>query len=182
LEKVQAAYAAQKCRAMVRPFLTEMELALGAATLAVSRAGGSSLAELAAMRLPAILVPYPFAADNHQFYNARALSEAGAALLLAQNTATHQTMGEAILQLLRDESRRAAMSHALARWHAPRAAEQIAEKMLALMHVLSRGQWTVSDAPDRPQRSDHNDRRAAERPERGTQALDAASRPISEAR
>src|SRR5262249_47238080 len=97
LEKVQAAYAAQKCPALVRPFLTEMELALGAATLAVSRAGGSSLAELAAMRLPAILVPYPFAADNHQYYNARALSDAGAALLLAQNTATSQTMGEAIL-------------------------------------------------------------------------------------
>jgi UDP-N-acetylglucosamine--N-acetylmuramyl-(pentapeptide) pyrophosphoryl-undecaprenol N-acetylglucosamine transferase len=158
VEKVRATYAAQRCSAVVRPFLTEMELALAAATLAVSRAGASSLAELAAMRLPAILVPYPFAADNHQFYNARAFSDVGAALLLEQKTSTPQTMGQAILKLLRDERKRAALSQELVRWHAPQAAEHIAEKMLALMQVTSRGPGTVGGAPDQPPRSGARDR------------------------
>ena len=65
-------------------FLTEMDLALGAATLAVNRAGASSLAELAAMRVPAILIPYPYATDDHQFHNARALVRNGAARLITQ--------------------------------------------------------------------------------------------------
>jgi UDP-N-acetylglucosamine--N-acetylmuramyl-(pentapeptide) pyrophosphoryl-undecaprenol N-acetylglucosamine transferase len=67
VEKVKAAYDARGFKAVVKPFLAEMDLALGAATAAVSRAGASSLAEIAAMRLPSLLVPYPAAADNHQF-------------------------------------------------------------------------------------------------------------------
>ena len=70
LEKVRAAYAAAGCPAVVRAFLGEMAAALAAADAAVSRAGASSLAELAACQLPAILIPYPTAADNHQFHNA----------------------------------------------------------------------------------------------------------------
>ena len=70
VEKVQSAYAQHKRRAVVRPFLTEMELALGAATAVVSRAGASSLAEIAAMGVPSILIPYPHAADDHQLHNA----------------------------------------------------------------------------------------------------------------
>src|SRR5262249_18483895 len=58
-DAVKAGYAEQKVKAVVKPFLTEMELALGAATVAVSRAGASSLAEIAAVRLPALLVPFP---------------------------------------------------------------------------------------------------------------------------
>ena len=72
-EKVKSAYAALGINAVVKPFLAEMDLALGAATAAVSRAGASSLAEIAAMRLPSLLVPFPAAADNHQFFNARDL-------------------------------------------------------------------------------------------------------------
>ena len=87
-EKVKAAYAARGLKAVVKPFLAEMDLALGAATAAVSRAGASSLAEIAAMRLPSLLVPFPAAADNHQFYNARAFEATGAARLLEQKNAT----------------------------------------------------------------------------------------------
>jgi UDP-N-acetylglucosamine--N-acetylmuramyl-(pentapeptide) pyrophosphoryl-undecaprenol N-acetylglucosamine transferase len=130
--KVSQAYAASKLKAVVRPFFAEMELALGAATVAVSRAGASSLAELAAMRLPAVLVPYPTATDNHQFYNARAFEATGAARLLEQQSATPETL----VQLLMDMVEKAAvcekMQIALAQWHSPHAAEQIAEAMLAL--------------------------------------------------
>src|SRR5438034_1876548 len=97
-KKVGDAYAARKLKAVVRPFLTEMELALGAATVAVSRAGASSMAELAAMRLPSILIPYPAAADNHQFYNARAFADVGAALLLEQSSGTGEKLATLVLR------------------------------------------------------------------------------------
>ena len=69
---------------MVRAFLAEMALALAAADVAVSRAGASSLAEFAACGLPAILIPYPTAADNHQYHNALAFAHGGAARALPQ--------------------------------------------------------------------------------------------------
>src|SRR6185369_15150420 len=81
-DKVRQTYASLGMKAMVHPFLAEMDLALGAATVALSRAGASSLAELAAVRLPALLVPFPHAADNHQSRNALAFAETGAAWLL----------------------------------------------------------------------------------------------------
>ena len=65
-----------------------MDLALGAATISVSRSGASSLAEIAAMRLPSLLVPFPAAADNHQFFNALAFEKTGAAKLLEQKNST----------------------------------------------------------------------------------------------
>jgi UDP-N-acetylglucosamine--N-acetylmuramyl-(pentapeptide) pyrophosphoryl-undecaprenol N-acetylglucosamine transferase len=66
-ERIVRVYRDAKAPAVVRPFLSEMELALSAATVAVSRSGASSLAEFAAMRLPAILIPYPAATDNISF-------------------------------------------------------------------------------------------------------------------
>ncbi len=88
VDKVRNQCAAHKLKAVVLPFLAEMEFALGAATVAVNRAGASSLAELAAMRVPPVLIPLPTAADNHQFHNARAFEETGAARLLEQGLAT----------------------------------------------------------------------------------------------
>jgi UDP-N-acetylglucosamine--N-acetylmuramyl-(pentapeptide) pyrophosphoryl-undecaprenol N-acetylglucosamine transferase len=129
-ERVKAAYAASGIRAAVKPFLAEMDLALGAATVAVSRAGASSLAELAAMRLPSLLVPFPAAADNHQFHNARAFETTGAARLLEQKNATPEKVAASLRELAGNEAARAAMQSALAQWHAPRAAEQIAENIL----------------------------------------------------
>jgi UDP-N-acetylglucosamine--N-acetylmuramyl-(pentapeptide) pyrophosphoryl-undecaprenol N-acetylglucosamine transferase len=129
-EKVRQAYAGQKLKAAVHPFLGEMELALGAATVAVSRAGASSLAELAAMRVPAVLIPFPAATDNHQFYNARAFDQAGAARLLEQKNATPETLAQLLLDLLENAASRAQMQTALSRWHAPDAAERIAENIL----------------------------------------------------
>ena len=145
--KVQAAYAELKLKAVVRPFLTEMELALASATVAVSRAGASSLAELAAMRLPSILIPYPTAADNHQFFNARVFADSGAAFLLEQRPATAASLAAAVIRLARDEPAHRVMAEALARWHAPQAAGLIAEHMLRLMDALDYGQWEALKKP-----------------------------------
>jgi UDP-N-acetylglucosamine--N-acetylmuramyl-(pentapeptide) pyrophosphoryl-undecaprenol N-acetylglucosamine transferase len=96
----------------------------------VSRAGASSLAELAARRVPAVLIPYPAAADNHQYFNARAFVQSGAAWMLQQDTATGSQLAGEILELVRDTLKRSAMQRALAAWHTPGAAAEIAEKIL----------------------------------------------------
>jgi len=105
-------------------------LALGAATACVSRSGASSLAEIAAMRLPSLLVPYPAAADNHQFFNAGAFEKTGAAMLLGQLNSTPGKVAAILVELVEDETARSKMQSALAQWHAPKAAEQIAEIIL----------------------------------------------------
>jgi UDP-N-acetylglucosamine--N-acetylmuramyl-(pentapeptide) pyrophosphoryl-undecaprenol N-acetylglucosamine transferase len=130
VEKVEQAYAARGFKAVVKPFLVEMDMALGAATIAVSRAGASSLAEIAAVRLPSLLVPYPTAADNHQFYNARAFEATGAARLLEQKNATPEKVAALLCELIEGPAARAKIQAALAQWHAPKAAEQIAEIIL----------------------------------------------------
>ena len=130
-EKVNAAYTARGIKAVVKPFLAEMDLALGAATVAVSRAGASSLAEIAAMRLPALLVPFPAAADNHQFFNASAFEKTGAAKLLEQKYSTPEKVAAILTEMIENEAARSKMQSALAQWHAPKAAEQIAENILS---------------------------------------------------
>ena len=130
IEKVRQAYAAQKCPAFVQTFFDDMGTALAAATIAVSRAGASSLAESAARRLPAVLIPYPTAADNHQFHNARAFVQSGAARMVSQPGATPDYLAREILELLRSPTRLASMQKALDQWHHPEAAAEIATKVL----------------------------------------------------
>ena len=130
-EKVQSAYAKLGLKAIVKPFLAEMDLALGAATACVSRAGASSLAEIAAMRLPSALVPLPTAAENHQFFNAAAFEETGAAKLLDQKNSPPEKVAAVISELMENEAVRSQIQTALAQWHAPNAAAEIAEKILA---------------------------------------------------
>ena len=135
-EKVKAAYAAKKLKAVVKPFLAEMDLALGAATVAVSRAGASSLAEIAAVRLPSLLVPFPAAADNHQYFNALAFQKSGAAKLLEQRNSAPERVAAILTELVEGETARSQMQSALAQWHKPQAAALIAEDIAhAAMHL-----------------------------------------------
>jgi UDP-N-acetylglucosamine--N-acetylmuramyl-(pentapeptide) pyrophosphoryl-undecaprenol N-acetylglucosamine transferase len=129
-DQVRSAYTAHRCRAVVRPFLTEMEYALGAASVAVSRAGASSLAEFAAMQVPAILIPYPHAADNHQLHNARAWVGTHAARMLEQSQAHPERLVPLVTELVLDQNAATEMRTALRQWHTPRAAQHIAERML----------------------------------------------------
>ena len=129
-QKVKRACATNNIKAVIHPFFSEMHLALGAASMAISRAGASSLAELAAMEVPAVLVPFPAATDNHQYYNALALERTGAACLMEQKQATSESLAVKIVELLRSEDLRGKMRVALQGWQAPRAAEQIADSIL----------------------------------------------------
>jgi UDP-N-acetylglucosamine--N-acetylmuramyl-(pentapeptide) pyrophosphoryl-undecaprenol N-acetylglucosamine transferase len=137
-EKVKQAYVTRGIKAVVKPFLAEMDLALGAATISVSRSGASSLAEIAAMRLPSLLVPFPAAADNHQFFNALAFKKTGAAKLLEQKNSMPEKVAELLRELIEDSAARKKIQTALAQWHAPKAAEQIAENILVKVGQASR--------------------------------------------
>lgn len=95
------------------PFSHEMAPLLKRADLAISRAGAGTLTELAITRTPAILIPYPYAAENHQFHNGKAFADAGAAILLEQNSHLELDLEEAVFHLLADPPSLRAMNHAI---------------------------------------------------------------------
>jgi UDP-N-acetylglucosamine--N-acetylmuramyl-(pentapeptide) pyrophosphoryl-undecaprenol N-acetylglucosamine transferase len=129
-EKVQAAYAQSGIKAVVKPFLAEMDLALGAATACVSRAGASSLAEIAAVRLPSALVPLPTSADNHQFFNATAFEKTGAARLLDQKSSSPEKVAAVVAELVENMPARRQIQENLVQWHVPQSAAAIAGHLL----------------------------------------------------
>lgn len=106
----RAAYAAAGVPAVVLPYLDGMQRAYAAADLAVCRAGASTLAELAARRLPALLVPYPHAAGAHQDANARLAQSAGAAVRLPEPGLDAAALGAALAKLLGSADLRLKMS------------------------------------------------------------------------
>jgi UDP-N-acetylglucosamine--N-acetylmuramyl-(pentapeptide) pyrophosphoryl-undecaprenol N-acetylglucosamine transferase len=115
----------------VFPYITEMECAYGAADLVVCRAGATTIAELTRAGLPSILVPYPFAAADHQTENARAMVEAGASVLIPDRDLAGRLVPE-LRTLVNDRERlrvMAAQARALA---APCAAAVLAEAILRL--------------------------------------------------
>ncbi len=150
-EEVQRAYAASAVPALVRPFWTAMDIALGAATAAVSRAGASSLAEFAAMQVPAVLIPFPAAADNHQFHNARHFESSGAACLLQQKAASPESLLHLLRPLVHNPGVRAQMQNALAQWHRPLAAEEVAVAILGNLELVE----PAGTSPSGPTQTDH---------------------------
>lgn len=89
----------------VRPFLHNMADVYGAADLVISRAGATTLAELTACGLPAILIPYPHATSRHQEYNARLLAKEGAAMVILEKDLSPERLAEEILRLMKDRER-----------------------------------------------------------------------------
>lgn len=82
------------------PFITNVQTAYRACDIAISRAGAGVMMELAAMGVPSILIPYPFAADNHQDSNADEFAQAGAAIKIANEDATEKKVAPVLLDLL----------------------------------------------------------------------------------
>lgn len=120
-------------RVLVRPFLDPVADAYAAADVVVARAGAMTLAELCAWGLPAILIPLPTAAAGHQLTNARALANAGAAVLLEQRNASPEALVAAVASLLGDLGGRAAIASAARARARPDAADSIAAKALQLL-------------------------------------------------
>ncbi|MFK8185686.1 MAG: undecaprenyldiphospho-muramoylpentapeptide beta-N-acetylglucosaminyltransferase [Phormidesmis sp.] len=95
-----------------RPFYNNIAALFQRANLAISRAGAGTLIELAITKTPAILIPYPFAAEDHQTYNANAFSEAGAAQLHQQSTLSTQKLQTLVGDLLANPAQLLSMSKA----------------------------------------------------------------------
>ena len=128
-------------RLSVVPFIDEMDTAYGASDLVVARAGAITCAELVATATPAILVPSPNVAEDHQTKNARALAQAGCAAVVPERDlfvdgspagdtdpeGGASTLTRLVSDLLRDPERLRAMAAAAAAADTPRAAEEIAE-------------------------------------------------------
>lgn len=119
-------------RVKVRPYLSPIADAYAATDIAVARAGTMTLAELFAWGIPAILIPLPTAAADHQTLNARTLADAGAAVHLPQSELSGARLGETITALLGDGARLAALAAAAAKRARPDAAETIARRIVAI--------------------------------------------------
>ena len=129
VELVRQAYDALGLSAVVRPFLTEMEYALGAADLALSRSGASSLAEFSAMELPAMLIPYPTAVDDHQRLNARSFVDIGAARCFHQKQLTPNLLVSQLSQLFGSPARLEAMAGAMKQWKSTQATGEVVQRI-----------------------------------------------------
>ncbi len=130
VEVVRAAYERLSLVATVEPFFEEMAERYRAASLVVSRAGATTLAELTCSGLPMVLLPYPHAADDHQRANAKSSHDRGAAVVVEHRPTAAETATELATQLrslLVDSGRRDAMSAAAHRAARPDAAAAVAD-------------------------------------------------------
>ena len=134
-EETQQRYAALGIEAVCEPFLHDLPHWYRQATLVISRAGATTLAELACAGLPAVLVPFPEAADNHQMRNAEVFAAAGAACIVEQESdaqATAARLVDVCLPLITDPAARSALAQGMRSLARPQAAQDVAEAILRL--------------------------------------------------
>lgn len=135
MARTEAAYARLAIAAELAPFFRDMPARIAAAHLVVSRAGASTIAEIAVIGRPAVLVPYPHALDHDQAANAAALAAAGGAWLEAEAQFTPERLAARLLELMKVPARLAAAAGAAARTGRADAAERLAD----LVERLARG-------------------------------------------
>jgi UDP-N-acetylglucosamine--N-acetylmuramyl-(pentapeptide) pyrophosphoryl-undecaprenol N-acetylglucosamine transferase len=128
-EEVEARYRALGMEAQVVSFLDDMAGAFSSAALVIARAGATTLAELCAIGRPAILIPYPHAADDHQARNAEELERAGAAVAIRESALSVEALSTHVSELLASPTRRRAMSEAARAQGRPDAAASIVDDM-----------------------------------------------------
>ena len=119
----------------VVPFIDDVPSVLAQSDLVIQRSGAGAVAEVCAIGRASLLVPYPFAAGNHQVHNARALEEAGAALWVASDNASSENLASHIVRLALDVDLRVRMAEAARKHGRPEAAAAIAKDLLELAEV-----------------------------------------------
>lgn len=132
-EVVRAAYQQLGVKAEVKAFFADMAEIYRQADLVVSRAGATTLAELTALGKPSILVPFPFAADDHQTKNAAALVRVGAAMMFAEEGLTANVLGRHIDEILVDVGKRQTMGQAARSLALPDAVHTIVDECLRMV-------------------------------------------------
>lgn len=122
----------------VREYIYDMAAVMRAADLVVCRAGASTISELTALGVPALIVPSPYVTNNHQEKNARALEEAGGAAVLLEKDSSGQALFQSACGILHDEDRRAGMERAMAALGIRDAAERIYAVILEVCSAVSK--------------------------------------------
>lgn len=133
LQMMQDAYRQNGIDAQVYPFITDMAAAYAEADLIICRAGATSLAEITAAGKPSVLIPYPYAADDHQTQNAQAMAEAQAAVMIPESGLTAKTLFSTVEGLLADDAKLQEMAAHSAKLGRPGAAAAIADACEELM-------------------------------------------------
>lgn len=131
VEAIREVYAKAGVSAEVHAFIQEMAKEYAKADVIVARAGATTVAELAIAGKPAIFIPYPFAADNHQEINAREMAASGAALMYRQAELTPEILAKTLKDLLGDDARRAQMGSAMKALAKPGAAATVVDWCVA---------------------------------------------------
>jgi UDP-N-acetylglucosamine--N-acetylmuramyl-(pentapeptide) pyrophosphoryl-undecaprenol N-acetylglucosamine transferase len=139
LERVRAHYGRLGLEFEAEPFFKDLPGRLGGAHLVISRSGASTVAELAAIGRPSILVPLPGSLDQDQAANARTLGDLGAAIVLPQAEFTPQRLADEIRQLLREPDRLTGAASAAHSAGITDAAERLAEAVLQLIPSNNNG-------------------------------------------
>lgn len=119
----------------VREYIYDMAAAMRAADLVICRAGASTISELTALGVPALIVPSPYVTNNHQEKNARVLEAAGGAEVLREEESSGQELFRRSYTILRDEARRAKMAKSMGALGIPDAADRICQTILELTGV-----------------------------------------------
>ena len=122
----------------VREYINDMGTLMRAADLVICRAGASSISELTALGVPAIIVPSPNVANNHQEHNARVLADAGGAVMIKEPECSGQLLYDTACAILGDEARRQTMGAAMSSLGTIDASEKIYGAVMALCKKLSK--------------------------------------------
>jgi UDP-N-acetylglucosamine--N-acetylmuramyl-(pentapeptide) pyrophosphoryl-undecaprenol N-acetylglucosamine transferase len=130
---VSEAYRERGFQALVGPFFEQMVACYQMADLVICRAGASTLAELAVCGKAAILVPYPYAAHNHQTVNAKKLVDQGAAKMISDEELNGETLSKGILHLFHHSEERQAIEEAIRKIGRPQSAEEIVDHCYKLL-------------------------------------------------
>lgn len=138
-EAVSAAYQKSGVRALVAPFFDKMEEIYPRAHLAIARSGAGTCTELALWQMPSILVPYPHAADNHQWWNAKGLCDAGGAEMILDHELTPQKLADLVTGLLSDSAKLQSMASAAGSLAKPDAARRVVLEIRKIMRSNSVG-------------------------------------------
>lgn len=133
LEEVRKAYETSGLQADVTPFIVKMADAYAAADLIICRAGATSLAEITVAGKAAVLIPYPWAANDHQLKNALAMSAAGAAEVIDEKELSGTRLFAVIENILQDENKLKKMEEHSATLGKPDAAATIVDNCITLM-------------------------------------------------
>ena len=127
VDSVRAAYETSGVRAEVQSFFDDLPQRMAAAHLVVSRSGASTVSELAVIGRPSILIPYPFATDDHQTANASVLEKAGAAWLIQQRDLTAEKLSGLLSEIFARPDELARRAEAAASLGKPDAAKRLAD-------------------------------------------------------